>query len=226
MKKACKIDGCDKPVKGHGWCNMHWYRWKRHGDPHFVSKQGVDYRARTPGPERLAKRPRCQFEGCDRPSQARGWCKTHWARWRKHGDPSIVLKVGVDFGVKKPSCEVEGCDRPYHARGCCTKHFRRLQKHGDPLIVGEVLGRPLKGEHPSWAAVHKQLSRERGVAAEYTCVDCSQPAKEWSYDHQAVVELVDAKTGCPYALDLDRYLPRCVPCHRRFDIAHQKQNVA
>jgi hypothetical protein len=31
--KICVIDGCCKPEKARGWCNAHWYRWYRHGDP-------------------------------------------------------------------------------------------------------------------------------------------------------------------------------------------------
>lgn len=29
----CSIEGCDKSHYAHGWCNMHWQRWRRHGDP-------------------------------------------------------------------------------------------------------------------------------------------------------------------------------------------------
>ena len=31
----CSIPGCDKPVrvKSRGWCNAHWLRWSRYGDP-------------------------------------------------------------------------------------------------------------------------------------------------------------------------------------------------
>lgn len=29
----CSIDGCEKPRKARGWCDAHWYRWHKHGDP-------------------------------------------------------------------------------------------------------------------------------------------------------------------------------------------------
>lgn len=29
----CIIDGCDRQRYGHGWCRLHWGRWKRQGDP-------------------------------------------------------------------------------------------------------------------------------------------------------------------------------------------------
>ena len=29
----CSVEGCDKPVRSRGWCNMHHLRWRKHGDP-------------------------------------------------------------------------------------------------------------------------------------------------------------------------------------------------
>ena len=37
----------------------------------------------------------CSIEGCGRPVDARGWCKAHWKRWRRHGDP---LGGGTPYG--------------------------------------------------------------------------------------------------------------------------------
>lgn len=34
---------------------------------------------------------KCDIEGCTKPIRARGWCYTHWARWRRRGSPHIVL---------------------------------------------------------------------------------------------------------------------------------------
>jgi hypothetical protein len=30
---VCKVEGCDKPARSRGWCNMHHLRWRKHGDP-------------------------------------------------------------------------------------------------------------------------------------------------------------------------------------------------
>lgn len=34
-----------------------------------------------------AESPICSIEGCEHPHKARGWCRGHWERWRKTGDP-------------------------------------------------------------------------------------------------------------------------------------------
>lgn len=32
----CQIEGCEKPVRCRGWCDQHYTRWRRHGDPETV----------------------------------------------------------------------------------------------------------------------------------------------------------------------------------------------
>ena len=160
----------------------------------------------------------CVIEGCDRRRAGRGWCKMHWHRWRRHGDPTKVLVAGVDFNQKSP-CSVEDCDRLAHAHGFCMTHLTRWRKHGDPLFVAPILGRPLVGEVPTFAAIHKRLSRKRGSAREYPCVDCGDRAAEWSYMGGDPNELRgrSGRSVVPYSLDLSLYAPRCVRCHRIFD---------
>jgi HNH endonuclease len=29
----CSIPGCGRPVRARGWCNKHWFRWYKKGDP-------------------------------------------------------------------------------------------------------------------------------------------------------------------------------------------------
>ena len=32
----------------------------------------------------------CSVDSCEKKSDARGWCKMHWRRWRRHGDHMFV----------------------------------------------------------------------------------------------------------------------------------------
>ena len=160
---TCKIEGCDKPRKGGGWCAMHYQRWMRHGDPMVTLY--------------LQPPKICAVDGCDRIAAARGWCDMHYQRWQRWGDPLICARPksemvpnlgrtcsvdGCDkparakgwcgmhharwlkrgstdlperpWGPPPPPCSVEGCTDPADARGLCDKHYQRWRNHGDPLV--------------------------------------------------------------------------------------------
>jgi hypothetical protein len=44
---TCKIDGCNSKVSRRGWCNAHYLKWYRHGDPNR------DYNSETEITERF-----------------------------------------------------------------------------------------------------------------------------------------------------------------------------
>lgn len=122
-------------------------------------------------------------------------------------------------------CSIEGCGRKHVAHSYCEMHARRFRKHGDPLVAGEKTGRPPKGEHPGFHAVHKRLHRQRGAASLHRCVDCGGFAREWSYNGNDPAELVgrSGRFEMHYSLDLSFYEPRCVSCHRKFDGAGNRE---
>lgn len=72
--------------------------------------------------------------GCDRPHKTRGWCGTHYARWRKYGDVQPYKPISNRGGT----CIVDGCDRGNHGMGYCQTHYRRLMRTGsvaDPAVI-------------------------------------------------------------------------------------------
>lgn len=69
----------------------------------------------------------CSIEGCEKKHYGQGWCKAHYLRWWKHGDPNISKRRQAG------TCSVEGCDRPGYGNGYCASHFGRWMRNGDPL---------------------------------------------------------------------------------------------
>jgi len=85
------------------------------------------------GRERFRVRVDCNFEGCDKPHEARGYCKAHYMQLRRGQKLRPLKAVVVD-------CNFEGCDKPYYARGYCKAHYVQLQRGQElrPLkVVGE-----------------------------------------------------------------------------------------
>jgi len=73
----------------------------------------------------------CSVEGCSKPACARGYCNSHWHRWRRYGDPLGGGPSREEMSNRK--CSVEGCDKPHNARGFCAAHYQTWVRHGDPL---------------------------------------------------------------------------------------------
>lgn len=166
---------------------------------------------------------RCKIDDCDRPARGRGWCSTHWMRWRKHGDPLTVMPPRAG-NKRQDHCDVPGCEAPHHAGGYCGSHYARLKQYGDPEAPPRTpTGRPPKTGTPGYDAVHRRLRRTRGPASRHACIACGGPAREWAYQGGDPDELATQPgarrehPGLKYSLDVDRYAPMCTRCHRMKD---------
>lgn len=84
----------------------------------------------------------CTVENCDRAGYAKSYCKKHYLRWYRHGDP------GEAETRRRQGCTVEGCEGDHDSKGYCTKHYRRFLKHGDPTVVAIGPERKPRGKSP------------------------------------------------------------------------------
>lgn len=74
--KPCSVPGCLRAHVARGYCQAHWRRWKKYGEPGVA-----EVRAWAPG--RV-----CSAEGCDRAHNGgRGYCEGHLRRLRGEGTP-------------------------------------------------------------------------------------------------------------------------------------------
>lgn len=107
---VCSVLDCTQPPVARGWCEAHYRRWRRHGDP----LGGLHYRAG------------CRVDGCPNRHNAKGFCAMHYARWRRHGDPEWTPLREVDeIAVERA---ISG-DRPEHlTTGEREEIVRRLHR--------------------------------------------------------------------------------------------------
>jgi len=70
----------------------------------------------------------CSVPTCEEGHAVRGWCRKHYKRWCRHGDPEHVKKVHR----YDQDCSVGTCDRPARSSGLCNGHYQRWRRYGDP----------------------------------------------------------------------------------------------
>ncbi len=119
-KRTCSIKGCERLAKTRGWCDTHYKRWWKHGDP--LAARPI---------QTVEPRYVCSIDGCDRKHYSHGWCAAHEHRWEKHGDPLADVPLLADRR-KHQRCTIAGCEKEHSARGWCGMHYHRWEKHGDP----------------------------------------------------------------------------------------------
>lgn len=83
----------------------------------------------------------------------RGWCGTHYMRWRRHGDPNHGGPILRQQAVGEP-CQIDSCTRLTIGRGLCENHYRRWKRYGDPL-AGRVSPGCLTAAERFWTKVTK-----------------------------------------------------------------------
>jgi len=139
-RAVCTIDGCDRPHKGLGYCEKHYYANRLHGDPldvrgvcaaldcEVITKAGVEWCSKHRPRKRRVRQPStavCSVGGCGRVATARGWCMSCYQQWYKRG----VARIVPD---RKPLalCSVGGCGRGVSSHGLCGCHVQQWTRCG------------------------------------------------------------------------------------------------
>lgn len=103
----------------------------------------------------------CAIADCDRDASGykgggRGWCSTHYMRWRRHGDPEYGGPISRQTGTGQP-CKIEGCQFPVIAVELCEHHYRRFKRYGDPT-AGKMSPNSMTPSERFWSRVDKTYS--------------------------------------------------------------------
>lgn len=74
-----------------------------------------------------------------------------------------------------------------------------------------------RGNTIVYASAHKRVAAARGPARDQACVDCGEPAQDWSFTKVECETRMSSPDGRPYCTHVEHYDPRCRTCHNRFD---------
>jgi len=92
----------------------------------------------------------CSIQACNNPSYCRGWCKAHYRRWQRHGDPDHLDRDGAQSNfVYEVAIPFEGNECliwPFpNARGV----YPRIWKDGAHSRVHRLVCEATRGKPPS-----------------------------------------------------------------------------
>ncbi len=135
----CAVVGCNAQRVKREWCNKHYLRWWKHGDPAHAPQTFT----------------RCQIDGCDsRPrSTTASMCEMHYYRSRRHGDPGMVTdRRKGDAGYRAAHGRITRARGRASERQCIDCHARAHHwsyRHDDPDELTSPNGQPysLDPEH-------------------------------------------------------------------------------
>jgi hypothetical protein len=105
-----------------------------------------------------------------------------------------------------------------------ARHLRSGRSQSCGCLMREIVSAIKTNPEPGYSGWHQRLRRTLlGQPADHACIDCDQPAAEWSYQGDCPEERTELMDGwlARYCLHAEHYLPRCVLHHVLNDRGHQ-----
>lgn len=169
----------------------------------------------------------CSVTDCSAPIKRRGYCYGHYMKNWRYGTPTPQHTPGwVDIRGRRFGTLVVTERRGSRWLCKCDCGRERLCPAGDLNRAGQTSTcghRPThhRTDTAGYTAAHQRVRQDRGLVQLHDCVNCGRPARHWSYDHDDPDELyADVRSAnlAAYSLKPEHYSPRCVPCHKRYDL--------
>ncbi len=169
MKRSCKVPGCERDHACKGYCNLHYLRWWKYGDPNHA------VRGRDPNPPEV-----CTVPDCHGKHVAKGFCWRHYKQMKRYGE--IDEEKANDGRRNRPKAQGGLVSLPAPDRSkndeikeiyyqMTIENAQRISDQNAPprmpltyrLLVGEI--RQLRREHPSMdrAEIRRRIMEDRNL---------------------------------------------------------------
>jgi hypothetical protein len=117
----------------------------------------------------MATTSTCTVRGCERPAQARGYCNTHYSRWRKTGTPAAPSRATLaDRLWARVEVTPEGCWEFTGHRNEERGGYGRIRLTGERVTIGAHVA--------AWLVTHGPVPE--GLIVRHRCDNppCCNPA--------------------------------------------------
>jgi hypothetical protein len=171
----------------------------------------------------------CSVDGCEKPVKrpTTGFCYSHYMKNWRYGTPTPAHASRASDIVGKRYGELTVLKHLGHGKWLCscdcgettTTRAGELNR-GSAKTCGNRTAH-YRQETVEYTAAHDRIRTDLGSVRNHACSECGAPARHWSYNHDDPHELESRSTqtlGVRYSLNPSHYSPRCVPCHKRFDL--------
>ncbi len=189
----CSIDGCENASAKRGWCNMHYLRWYRRGDPltktllrgdpdgAFWQKVSKDGPIHPICGQCWIWTARSLMNGYGRLKVAGRWHFAHRYSWGIHAGP-----------IPNELCVLHRCDNP----SCVNPTHLFLGTRGDNAADMVWKNRHAKGENVPWAKLTDEQVREIRSRYEYnsTTNGAYALARDFGVSQPTIARILDGRT--------------------------------
>lgn len=173
---------------------------------------------------------RCSIDDCNMSCKSRGWCATHYMRWRKHGDPLFTLKPrgGLTDAAKQcTSCHMWKDFTCFNknsqsrtglhpqCKWCKAQKAKASYDADRPAAIEKQQWRTLKSTYKITRPQFEHMLASQNGACDICCEP--QPGRRLSVDHDHACCPGHGSCGkCVRAL-------LCAKCNSLLGLANDKQ---
>ncbi len=144
---------------------------------------------------------KCRIKDCDSDYYSTEFCKKHYDKNRRHGDPLYKEVI-----LKGTPCPVGSCGKPIWVNGMCSMHNRRKQRHGDPLFInpkcnrdGKYIDRAHK-KSAAWKRANPDVNNAFNTARK-------RQIKLASLNDIKANDVTEFYLACPESMQVDHIIP-------------------